>query len=173
ANAVETFRIPPPPRDLPEDLAKQISAHGKGAMAPTLEWNDRFTVHKYLSWTRWSIVVYHPPNDDAAYPSRIVGLPGEQVEIIDSVVRINGTPMPSPINAKYESNRFQTASAGRPITLGPDEYFILSDNSPIALDSRTWLHPAAGHQVGALPKSNIVGVVTYIYWPPSRWRRFK
>ena len=58
------------------------------------------------------------------------------------------------------------------MVLGPDEYFILGDNSPVAADSRYWRKPVPGHQPGALPAGRIVGRVTAIYWPPSRWRLF-
>ena len=55
--------------------------------------------------------------------------------------------------------------------LGPDEYFVLGDNSPISRDSRYWTTAAPGHQIGALPQSDIVGPATWIYWPISRIHR--
>jgi len=59
---------------------------------------------------------------------------------------------------------------GHPITLGPDEYYLLGDNSPASLDSR-WFHPLPNHQPGALPRNQIQGPLTAIYWPPHRIHR--
>jgi hypothetical protein len=59
---------------------------------------------------------------------------------------------------------------GNPIALGPDEYFLLGDNSAGAMDARCWELPVGSHPVGALPAESIIGVAKGIYWPPGRWR---
>ena len=58
----------------------------------------------------------------------------------------------------------------RPAKLGADEYFVLGDFSQQAADSRLWETGAPGHPTYAVPQSYLIGVVTHIYWPPSRWR---
>jgi hypothetical protein len=55
--------------------------------------------------------------------------------------------------------------------LGADEYYVLGDNSLLARDSRYWNIAAPGHQPGALPRANILGRATWVYWPPKHWRR--
>jgi len=154
------------------------------SMSPTIRPGDRFLAHKRVGFGRWSIVVF----DSIEYPGtnfvfRVVGLPGEVVEIRQATLHINGKPMQTPAgigpysdkNANGQplirsDGRPGNGCEGRPITLGADEYFVLGDNSPIAGDSRYWSRPAPGHQPGVVPRSNIIGRATWIYWPPSHWK---
>jgi signal peptidase I len=148
-------------------------------MAPTLEPGDRFIAHKRIEPRRWDVVAFRaPPEPDGRrnlYVKRLVGLPGERLEIIDGDVHINGHPLPRPSGVgPYESTTHvgpRNGCQGNPITLGADEYFLLGDNSPISGDSRYWTAGVPGHQPGTVGRADIVGRGTYIYWPPSRWRR--
>ena len=158
-------------------------AASTASMSPTLVARDRFLVHKLREFKRFDIVLIDPanprtpPND--FYVKRIVGFPGETIEIKNGGVSVNGQVLRAPSGITYVSPRpngthqipFGNGVEGNPITLGPDEYFFLGDNSPISGDSRYWDWSVDGHQPGALPRSHIKGVVTWIYWPISRWRR--
>jgi hypothetical protein len=64
-------------------------------------------------------------------------------------------------------------SPERPARLSEDEYFMLGDFSAQSRDSRLWKRGAPGHNPYAVPTSHLYGVVTTIYWPPSRWRAFR
>ena len=147
------------------------------SMSPTISPRDRFLVHKLLPVRRWDVIAFIalPPEINQKYVKRIVGLPGEQVELVGNRLLINGAVLPLPPGLKpYESNpRYgpRIGCEGHPIRLGADEYFLLGDNSPISGDSRYWIQPAPGHQSGALPAANIVGRATWVYWPPKHWRR--
>ena len=156
-----------------------------GSMSPTLNAGDRMLVHKKTDWGRWSVVVVtHPQYQSPNNAIRVVGLPGETVEIHDDELLIDGRPVQLPPGVgPYVPMRYGgpygrsfddkpgAGCEGNPITLGHDEYFVLGDNSMRALDARLWETPVGNHQLGALPKDNIKGRVTLIYWPPSRWRR--
>ena len=150
------------------------------SMSPTLEPNDRFIVHKRLEPRRWDVVAFLAPDEGEGrikFVKRLVGLPGEQVEIIDNTIHINGKPVtPPPGLGPYEGRLHPGASGarngceGRPIQLGRDEYYLLGDNSPISGDSRYWKTGSPGHQPGTIGRGDIIGRATWIYWPPSRWR---
>jgi hypothetical protein len=56
-------------------------------------------------------------------------------------------------------------------TLGPRDYFLISDNSAAALDSRLWYDYNNDRPIPGLPADDILGTVTATYWPPARWRR--
>ncbi len=170
---------PPPPDDHDEFMRRQIAKYGRGSMAPNLEWSDRFLVHKRMGWGRWSIVEYHPPDAPSQeYAGRIVGMPGETIELVGDELRINSLPMTLPRAVGPFSTRAANGRLHGPgcednrITLKSDEFYILGDNPAIANDARFWDGSFPGHQRGAMPGDQIIGRVTYIYWPPSRWRKF-
>jgi signal peptidase I len=139
---------------------------------------DRFLVAKFLPIRRWDLVVFRPPHDPAnVYVMRLVGMPGEEIEIINGSVWVNGrklTPPTSLMGIEYAIEmegefRAVWGSPQRPAQLGLDEYFVLGDFSRRARDSRMWEQGAPGHNPFAVPASHLVGVVTHTYWPPARW----
>jgi signal peptidase I len=143
---------------------------------------DRITVCKPLVPKRWDLIVFRYPADPTVnYVKRLVGLPGEKLEIREGAVWIDGEKMepPSSIsNIRYsptvESHgRTYSGPGSSPVELGPDEYFVLGDFVDQSSDSRMWEHGAPGHPPYAVPASHIVGVVSNIYWPPSRWASFR
>ncbi len=99
---------------------------------------------------------------------RVIGLPGERVQIRNGSIFVNGKRLGEADgipNVEYE------APFGTPIfrgvkKLGDDfvieanEYFVLADDPTTSYDSRAW---------GNVPAENILGKITKIYWPPSRW----
>jgi signal peptidase I len=104
---------------------------------------------------RGDVVVFRYPRDPSRdFIKRIVGLPGETVEIRDGEVYIDGqlSPTTASINeATYNSG---------PVTLGPDELYVLGDNRPNSSDSHAW---------GTLPLDLVIGKVILSYWPPKTW----
>jgi len=150
---------------------------GSNSMSPTVLPRDRALCNKLMAPWRWSVVVMDSPTQPSIrYIKRIVGLPGERVQIVGGQVCINGIPQKSPkgigpyTTVRPDGTPIGGPGCNAPIMLGSDEYYCLGDNSPISADSRYW--PAVGnHQPGALPASSIVGTITWNYWPPSRWKR--
>ncbi len=139
---------------------------------PTVLPADRFFVNRLLTPRRWDVVVFRFVKDPSViYAKRLVGLPGEEVAIKDGGVWINGARQEPPPAIAHLT--FTPAPPGmheslatweHPMRLGGDEYFVLGDFSLRSSDSRVW---------GPVPGNNIEGVVTTIYWPPSRWRIFR
>lgn len=168
-------------------LALLVRAHvaetfevNSAPMGPTLQPGDRFVAHKLgQRYRRWDVVAFrYPENPELTWVMRVVGLPGERIEIVDGVVTIDGEALtPPPSLGPYTSPRAfrQPPNAGEynPIQLADNEYFVLGDNSPMAYDSRMWEVAAPGHQPGAVPADMIVGRATWTYWPPSRWENLE
>ncbi len=95
---------------------------------------------------------------------RLIGLPGETVKIENGKIYINGSQLqePSSITGRnYVAERqFGTEETKIPL----DSYFVLGDNTTNSKDSRYW---------GFVPKKNIIGKATFIYWPPQRIRKIR
>lgn len=112
---------------------------------------------------RGDVIVFHAP-ESANCPTgtgcdfikRVLGLPGEQVEVKNNGIYINGQALSEP----YIPVDFQTQpgafSRNRVVILGPNEYFAVGDNRPYSSDSRAW---------GPVPITNIVGKAFFRYWP--------
>lgn len=103
------------------------------------------------------------------FMQRLVGMPGEVIRIADGKVFANGKPLgeadgiPAFHYQFPHSSFMQTAmKQGEDFVIGPDEYFVLGDNTSNSLDSRYW---------GCVPSSSVHGKVTMIYYPFSRLGR--
>lgn len=101
------------------------------------------------------IVFYELPRDQDSIPliKRLIGLPGETIEIRDGAVFINDIRLNEPyLDGVYTS----CSQACGPLTLGPEEYYFLGDNRSVSRDSRVF---------GPIQAEQIVGRVILRYWP--------
>ena len=130
------------------------------SMYDTLENGDQLIVDK-LSYRlgnpeRFDIVVFlEDPTDKTYYIKRIIGLPGETVQIIGSGIYINGELLEE--NYGYEPIK-KAGRAAQEITLGEDEYFVLGDNRNNSQDSRKEV-------VGNVKRSQFMGKAFIRIWP--------
>lgn len=142
------------------------------AMRPTLQPGDRIISHREPNVRRWNLVVFRPPGRKDLFTQRVVGLPGEKVDLINNQLFINDQKVSLPPGVGPYISRFATGQPigceEHPIRLGPAEYYLLGDNSPASYDCRLFPEAAPGHQIGAIPRDSILGRVTTIYWPIRR-----
>lgn len=121
--------------------------------------------YRFRQPQRGDIVVFHYPNDPKNYfIKRVIGLPGETVEIADGKVKIYNDKYPNGIilDEQVYLDDVYTAQTRRE-TLKADEYFVLGDNRPSSLDSRYF---------GPISTKVIVGRVWVRGWPLDRWMVF-
>ncbi len=128
------------------------------SMEPTLQDGQYLVISKLTYWIhppeRGDVVVFRPPgNRKEDYIKRIIGLPGDRIEIRDGEVRVNGALLKEP----YVTDAVSYAGSWE---LDEGKYFVLGDNRRNSSDSHTW---------GPLPKENIVGKAWLCYWPPQAW----
>jgi signal peptidase I len=90
--------------------------------------------YQFQDPVRFDVIVFEKENDSAAkaYVKRVIGLPGETVQIINETIYINGKPL----IAEGLSHVTLSGLAAEPVTLGDDEYFVLGDNRDSSEDSR-------------------------------------
>jgi len=108
---------------------------------------------------RGDVVIFiAPTNEDYDYIKRIIGIPGDAVEVTnDYRVKINGEILNEPyLPSDYQTFGGAFLAAGKPITVPQDEYFVLGDNRNHSSDSREW---------GFVPRKNIIGKAWFRYWP--------
>lgn len=132
------------------------------SMYPNFDDNQVLYVSRlnYLLWQpeRRDIVVFHfPDNPEEDYIKRVIGLPGDRVEIRDVRIYVNNQVLDEPyINEPCQPDRCED----NVWQLGSDEYFMMGDNRNHSSDSRFF---------GPVKRKFIVGEVLVRYWPPQAW----
>jgi signal peptidase I len=111
------------------------------------------------------IVFKYPEEPDRDFIKRVIGLPGETVEVREKKVYIDGTPLDEPYahylqpaatpSEFHEVTSFDVRERYGPVTVPPNQFFVMGDNRDNSQDSRYW---------GFLPRENIKGKALVIYW---------
>lgn len=164
--AVQAFKIP------------------SGSMEPTLLVGDHILVNKFLYGIKIPFInktlipISHPQRDDVIvfiYPvdtskdfiKRVIGLPGDKIEIIDRKIYINDEPYSDRhgIYSDYGKNSQQSQAKHhmKSIMVPEGHLFVMGDNRNHSYDSRFW---------GFVPLSSVKGKAFIIYWSWPHWKRF-
>ncbi|MEK5493875.1 signal peptidase I [Paenibacillus sp. FSL R7-0297] len=112
-----------------------------GSMIPTIEINDRLVVDKMLwnsSLKHGDIVVFYPPvagDEHKRYVKRLIGLPGDEIEIKDGTLYRNNEAVDEPYLQEAMTYTFG------PVTVPADHYFFLGDNRNVSFDAHLWSTP--------------------------------
>jgi signal peptidase I len=142
-------------------LAQATRVYGQ-SMEPNLHSDQRLVVEK-ISYNRWwpvggpergDVVVFRvDPNSDLLI-KRVIGLPGDRVEIRAGQVIINGELLDEPYISR------PTYGDYGPVDVPPLHVFLLGDNRGFSNDSRAF---------GPLPLDTVIGRAWISYWPPDQW----
>ncbi len=116
---------------------------------------DRYLFHAPVPG---EVVVFAAPRDpERDYIKRVIGVPGNTIEIRDGGVWRNGQRLNEPYLRDTPTEVYQGESRWQ---VPPDHVFVLGDNRMGSSDSRAW---------GLVPVDNIVGKATFTYWPVGEW----
>ena len=131
------------------------------SMLPRLHDGERIFVNKLIYYglpklERGDIIVFWYPNDPSkSYIKRIIGLPGETVEVREGRILINNVELQEPyLDPQLNVGRMALA----PTLVRPHYYFVMGDNRDNSSDSRIW---------GQVPEKYIYGKALLRYWPLS------
>jgi signal peptidase I len=130
------------------------------SMLPELKDQERIFVNKFVyrfeKISRRDIVVFWYPRDPSkSFIKRIIGLPGDTVEIRSGMVYVNGEPLDEP----YLVPEFADKRTMNPRYVDPGYYFAMGDDRKYSSDSRVW---------GLVPEKYIYGKAVFRYWPVSQ-----
>ena len=128
------------------------------SMEPTLH-SGEFVIVNKLSYKFGDpqigdVVVFRYPRDpEQEYIKRVIGLPGDQVRVLNGKVYVNGEALNEPYIAA-------TPNYHSDVTVPEDSLFVLGDNRNNSSDSHNW---------GEVPLEKVIGKAVFVYWPPGEW----
>jgi signal peptidase I len=132
------------------------------SMMPALVDQERIFINKFVyrfglgNVERGDMVVFWFPGDPTkSYIKRVIGVPGDNVEVDDGAVIVNGQRL----EENYVIEEYRDRQSMSAFKVQPDEYFVLGDHRSSSNDSRSW---------GTVPRRYIYGKAVFVYWPMEK-----
>ena len=127
-------------------------------------WRDKIFLHRPIR--RQDIIVFkYPKNPSVPYVKRVIGLPGDKLQVINKQIYINDKPIDEPYKKHIDSTIYSDPNIGYaqyykrdnfgPILIPEKSYFMMGDNRDNSEDSRFW---------GFVPESHIIGRPLFVFW---------
>lgn len=146
-------------------LGRPFTVSG-ASMYPTLHNGDRMVLSKVGDVHRFDVVILKAPDENVEYIKRVIGMPGDTVEMKNGVLYINGKKVDQPfINTEALAKQtvfiddFTLESLTGEAKVPEGKYFVLGDNRGVSKDSR---------MIGYIDRSAIEGKAVYTIWPFGR-----
>jgi len=132
------------------------------SMMPNLQDQERLFINKFVyklglgEVDRFDTVVFWFPGDPSkSYIKRVIGMPGDVVEVRSGFVFLNGKLLDEP----YVPPEYRDQMSTAPLKVPPGHYYVLGDHRSSSNDSRNW---------GPVAREAIYGKAVFAYWPPAR-----
>jgi signal peptidase I len=135
------------------------------SMMPSLTDQERIFINKFTyrfsTIERGDMVVFWFPLDRTkSYIKRVIGLPGDKVEVTDGFVYVNGRRL----GEDYVPDEYRDHNTYREIEVPANQYYVLGDHRSSSNDSRAW---------GTVERNFIYGKAVFVYWPLDKMGRVK
>jgi signal peptidase I len=139
-------------------LYRPVKVEGT-SMMPTLFDQERLFINQFSYKFGWgdikrgdTVVFWYPEDPTKSYIKRVIGLPGDTVEVNEGWVMVNGKKLEENyVPAEYRDDRPYPATA-----VPANDYFVLGDHRISSNDSRAW---------GFVPRGYIYGKAVFVFWP--------
>lgn len=137
------------------------------SMMPSLTDQERIFINKFAY--RWGleniqrgdmVVFWFPLDPTKSYIKRVIGLPGDIVEIRNGTVYVNGNSL----DEDYVPPEYKDHQTLAPVTVDPGRYYVLGDHRSSSNDSRAW---------GTVERRFIYGKAVFVYWPLDKMGRVR
>jgi len=143
-------------------VAQPVRVQG-ASMQPRIEDNERILVNKFIyrlqSVERGDVVVFYYPRDPSvSYIKRVIGLPGDRVEIRSGNVYVNGKTIEEPYLLPQYRDRYDMPES----IIERGHYFVMGDHRSSSMDSRSF---------GSVPEKYIYGKAAFCVWPITKTGR--
>lgn len=132
------------------------------SMMPALSDQERIFINKFTYRFGFEdirhgdmVVFLYPGDTSKSYIKRVIGLPGDSVEVIEGAVLVNGKT----IEENYVPTEFQDRISAPRIRVGEGQYYVMGDHRSASNDSRSW---------GTVPREYIYGKAVFVYWPLAK-----
>jgi|SRR5271165_4922688 len=132
------------------------------SMMPALTDQERIFINKFVyrfhigEISQGDKIVFWYPNDPSkSYIKRVIGTPGDRVEVDRGAVIVNGKAL----HEEYVPDEYRDQTSMSLITIPADQYFVLGDHRSSSNDSRSW---------GMVPRRYIYGKAVFVYWPLAK-----
>lgn len=146
-------------------VGKPFTVSGQ-SMYPTLHNNDRMLMSKLGDINRFDVVVLHAPDQDKEYIKRVIGMPGDTVEVKEGKLYINRQPVEQPfinkeilVNKTVYIDNFTLQELTGELKVPEGKYFVMGDNRGVSRDSRI---------IGFIDRTAIEGKAVFTIWPYNR-----
>lgn len=137
------------------------------SMMPALTDQERIFINKFTyrfgigSIERGDLVVFWYPFDPSkSYIKRVIGLPGDTVEVVKGAVMVNGRRLAE----DYVPGEYRDHQSFPSVTVKADQYYVLGDHRSSSNDSRVW---------GTVERRYIYGKAVFVYWPLDKMGRLR
>ena len=145
-------------------VGKPFTVSGQ-SMYPTLHNGDHMIMSKLGGINRFDVVILKAPDEDKEYIKRVIGMPGDTVEVKGGVLYINGKQVEQPfINSNSDKKTVYIDDFTLKQLTGEDKvpegkYFVMGDNRGVSKDSR---------MIGFIDQASIEGKAVFTVWPLNR-----
>ena len=145
-------------------VAQPVRVQG-ASMQPRIEDNERILVNKFIyrfqGVERGDVVVFYYPRDPSvSYIKRVIGLPGDRVEIREGSVYVNAEPIQEPYLLPDYRDHYDMSET----TVERGHYFVMGDHRSSSMDSRSF---------GSVPEKYIYGKAAFCVWPIAKTGRVR